>query len=103
MNHFNEMELSTNKVEQLKLVFQKFKEIEKVVLYGSRILGTSKPGSDIDLSLYGTIPLSIQLQVMNELDEMNWPEKIDIRIYMFIQNKDLKNHIDHYGEIIYEK
>lgn len=97
------MELSSNKVEQLKRVFQKFNEIEKVLIYGSRVLGTSKLGSDVDLSLYGTIPHSIQLQVMNELDEMNWPEKIDLSIYKDIQNMDLRNHIDHYGEVIYER
>lgn len=103
LNHFKEMELSTNKVEQLKQVFQKFKEIEKVVLYGSRVLGRSKPGSDVDLSLYGSIPYSIHLKIMNEMDEMNWPEKIDVSFYKDIQNKELREHIDHLGEVIYKK
>lgn len=97
------MQLSQHKVEQLKQVFQKSKEIEKVVLYGSRVLGRSKPGSDVDLSLYGNIIFSNHLQIMNELDGMNWPEKIDVSIYNDIQNKELREHIDHFGQVIYEK
>ena len=41
-------------IQALESVFKQFDAIDKVVLYGSRALGTHRPGSDIDLALFGS-------------------------------------------------
>ena len=36
--------------EKIVRVFSTYEEIEEVIIYGSRVLGTYKNGSDIDLT-----------------------------------------------------
>lgn len=38
---------------QIRQVLAQFAQVEKAVLFGSRAKGVQKPGSDIDLALYG--------------------------------------------------
>ena len=41
-------------VVQICAVLAQYPAVERAVLYGSRAKGNYKPGSDIDLTLYGT-------------------------------------------------
>ena len=45
--------LTQTAVGRICAVFARFPAVEKAVLYGSRAKGNFKPGSDIDLTLYG--------------------------------------------------
>ncbi|HPN27946.1 MAG TPA: nucleotidyltransferase domain-containing protein, partial [Thermotogota bacterium] len=40
-------------INDLRRVFSKYPSIEKVILYGSRAMGTYRRGSDIDIALFG--------------------------------------------------
>ncbi|WP_165414395.1 nucleotidyltransferase domain-containing protein [Clostridium estertheticum] len=40
-------------VVKLKEIFEKYKEIEKVILFGSRARGDNKYNSDIDICIVG--------------------------------------------------
>jgi len=40
-------------IEKICTYWAKHQRIEKAVIYGSRAKGNYKPGSDIDLTLYG--------------------------------------------------
>jgi predicted nucleotidyltransferase len=46
--------LDAGVVERIRGVLTQFPELERAVLYGSRAMGTFKPGSDIGLTLFGT-------------------------------------------------
>jgi predicted nucleotidyltransferase len=46
--------LPESAIARICAVFAAHPEIEKAVLYGSRAKGNFKPGSDIDLTLYGS-------------------------------------------------
>ena len=46
--------LDEAEVDRIRTVFTHFREVEKAVLYGSRAKGDYKPGSDIDLTLFGS-------------------------------------------------
>ena len=95
------MQLTDSKLINLKNVFQKYPEIQNVILYGSRALGTAKSGSDIDISLKGKINLELLTKVTFDLEDLYFPEKIDISVYNEIQNKNLIEHIDKFGIKIY--
>ena len=43
--------LTPKELETLKNVFKKFENINEVILFGSRALGTHKPASDIDFAI----------------------------------------------------
>lgn len=90
--------------ESIISVFSKHKKIERVILYGSRAKGNYKNGSDIDLTLVGK---DISIEDLNsihlELDELYLPYSFDISVFDKLENKDLIEHINRVGIIIYER
>ena len=85
-------------------IFNHFKNIEEVILYGSRAKGNYKDSSDIDLTLVGSnIDLSVLTKILNELDDLLLPHSIDLSIRKNIQNSDLQKHIDTYGVTFYKQ
>jgi predicted nucleotidyltransferase len=80
-------------------------EIEKTILFGSRALGNSKQGSDIDLAIVGAkVDYSVCLQLSVLLNQkLPIPYRVDIVDYMHINNEQLKTHIDDLGIVIYQK
>lgn len=79
-------------------------KVEKILLYGSRAKGNFKAGSDIDLALKG---FDLNMQDLNnlyiKLDELYLPYSFDISIFEKLDNKDLIDHINRVGVVIYDK
>ncbi len=91
-------------IKLIKSVFLRYKNITKVVLYGSRAMGNYRNASDIDLTMFGNnLNMDILLRIENELDDLLLPYNIDLSIYDKIENKDLKDHINRVGKVFYEK
>ncbi|MDO9581501.1 MAG: nucleotidyltransferase domain-containing protein [Desulfomicrobium sp.] len=79
-------------------------EVEKAILYGSRAMGTFKPGSDIDLTLIGeNLTHNLMLGIMFDLDDLLLPWMIDLSIFDTIDHPDLREHITHVGQTLYER
>lgn len=94
MNHG----LPSQTVEKIHTVFSRFPAIEKAVLYGSRAKGTYKPGSDIDLTLYGDALTTAELgAIVEELDDLLLPYQIDLSILEQIAHAKLREHIECVG------
>ena len=82
-------------------IFHRHPEIEKVILFGSRAKGTSKPSSDIDLAVDG-ISSDLQIEALAlELDELPLPYKFDVKSLAGIRNPALQDHIARIGVVIY--
>jgi type I restriction enzyme S subunit len=91
--------LSNDDIDKIKVVFAKFPEIERVVIYGSRAKGNYKPSSDIDLTLVGDkLTLSLLQSLENDIDDLLLPYKFDISIFHQISNPDLIAHIERVGK-----
>ena len=83
-------------------VFKKFPQVEKAVLYGSRALGTYKPGSDIDLSLFGkNLTQDLIWTIAHELDDLLLPQVFDLSLFESLDNPALKDHIVRVGIMFY--
>jgi uncharacterized protein len=96
--------LKNSVINSISTVFAGFPEIEKAVIYGSRAKGNYKQGSDIDISLFGTLLNSNIINKLNlELDDLMLPYTFDISIYEKISNPQLKEHIDRVGKLFYQK
>jgi predicted nucleotidyltransferase len=96
--------LSNEVIHQIKEVFSRFPQIEKVIIFGSRAMGNYKNGSDIDLTLVGEkINLDTFYKIQIELDNLSIPYKIDLSIFHQIENTELIQHIQRFGKIFYEK
>jgi len=96
--------LSQKTIDAINAVFRRCKNVEKVVIYGSRAKGTAKNGSDIDLVLEGTgLDLALVNRLRTELDDLMLPWSIDLSIMEQIDNADLVDHIRRVGAVFYSK
>ena len=94
--------LEKTTIESILQVFQHYPAIEKVLLYGSRAMGNYRPGSDIDLCVFGDNLSYPQLsQIETKLEALMLPYSIDLSLYHHIDNPDLVNHIQREGKIFY--
>jgi predicted nucleotidyltransferase len=83
-------------------VFKKYPQVEKAVLYGSRAMGTHKPSSDVDLSLFGkNLTQDLIWTIAQELDDLLLPQMFDLSLFETLDNNELKDHIARVGIIFY--
>lgn len=95
--------LSDSELETLEEVFEKFDTLDEVILFGSRVLGTHKKGSDVDLAIKGDLDIHTLSKLKYILEEDTLlPYFFDVVIYDNIDNVDLKEHIDKFGTSIYK-
>jgi predicted nucleotidyltransferase len=100
MNHG----LSDSTVGSIQEVLAGFPQVEKAVLYGSRAKGTFRPGSDIDLTLFGPeLTFSLLARIDEALDDLLLPYEIDLSVFSDLQHPDLIDHIQRVGVALYEK
>ena len=100
MNHG----LSEPAEERIRGVLAHFPEVEKAVLYGSRAKGTHRPGSDIDLTLYGSgLGQSLLARIDEELDDLLLPYQMDLSLFASLTHPALLNHIRRVGVVLYER
>jgi predicted nucleotidyltransferase len=91
-------------IEKINAVFEKYSQIEKVIVYGSRAKGNYKNGSDIDLTMIGKdIDYSTLLKIETQLDDLLLPYKIDLSRFESITNNELIQHINRIGKIFFIK
>ena len=96
--------LEKDEIEKIIAVFEKYSNIEKVIIYGSRAKGNNRRGSDIDLTLVGkSLSLSELLKIENDLDDLLLPYQFDVSIYHAIDNAQLVEHIERIGSELYNK
>ncbi len=82
----------------------RFPNIQEARVFGSRAMGNYKPGSDVDIALFGDGPLNCATQVSAILnEEQPLAYQFDIVDYSKIENPDLKIHIDQFGQQLYHR
>ncbi len=97
--------LSAKALEEIRSAFLQCPKIEKVMLYGSRAKGNYRNGSDIDITLMGeglTLHNSVY-PLMDIFEESFLPYSFDISIFKDIENKNLVEHIERVGKVLYER
>lgn len=96
--------LKENDINKIKTVFEKYHEIEKIILYGSRAKGNFRPNSDIDLTCIGeNLTLKLLNKITWDLDDLLLPYTFDISNYQHIKQDDLLEHIGRIGIVFYQK
>ena len=88
-------------IEYIVGVIAKFNEV--AVIFGSE-QGNYKAGSDIDIAIYGDDITYDTISSLHSLleDESPLPYLFDIVDYTHLDHKELKEHIDRVGIVIYE-
>jgi uncharacterized protein len=54
--------LKANTIQKICTVLTRYPQVDQAILYGSRAKGNYKNGSDIDLTLYGGVNLTLNVQ-----------------------------------------
>ncbi|MEZ5194897.1 MAG: nucleotidyltransferase domain-containing protein [Bacteroidales bacterium] len=104
MNNERKYGLLELDIERIISIFEANPKIDNVILFGSRAIGTYKPGSDIDIVLKGTDVKLIDILNFNaELDKLSLPYKFDIIIYDRITENALIEHIKRVGISLFER
>ncbi len=81
------------------------KAITRVVVFGSRAMGNYKPGSDVDLAIwgdgFGAMDAANFAAKLNE--ESRMPYKFDVVAFNTITSNGLREHIVNIGKVIFER
>lgn len=87
-------------IRRINEVFSKHNRIEKIILYGSRAIGNFKKGSDIDITLVApSMNLTELMQLEVEIDDLMIPYKVDLSLCHTIDNQELLEHIQRFGQL----
>ncbi len=100
MNRFG---LTDSEQELIREVLRRHDEVAEVKIFGSRAKGNFQPHSDIDLALWGSVPLSALAAIAGELDELPLPYTFDVQAYDAIRHQPLREHIDRVGQTFYSR
>ena len=91
-------------VNGLLRIFQRYPRVEKVLVYGSRAMGTHRHNSDIDLCLIGdAVTYPDQYNIAGEIDDLLMPYLVDLSRYAQLENPNFRAHIDAVGKVLYER
>jgi predicted nucleotidyltransferase len=93
--------ISRKAVNLLNEVFENNIGVIKAILYGSEIIGSYKPGGDIELAIVGDLNLEELKKIAREIQLLKLPYKFDLCLYHQLEDLNIKNHIDKVGSIIY--
>ncbi len=90
--------------ELLQETFSQFPEIDTVILYGSRAIGTNTNGSDIDIALTGEdLTFETIVSLKAAVEELDLPYQVDICQLETLQNRALIDHIERVGKLLYAR
>jgi predicted nucleotidyltransferase len=89
--------------DEIQTILEKCDSIEEVVIYGSRAKGNFREGSDIDITLLGTVSKQDFNKLWHDLDDSFIPYKFDISIYNELTSDSLKEHIERVGKTFYKR
>ena len=90
-------------LETIRRILAEVPTVKRAVIYGSRAKGTHRPGSDIDLTLFGNgLDLDTLGKIATRLDESSIPYQVDLSIFELIEHEGLREHIARVGRTLYE-
>ncbi|NLY89145.1 MAG: nucleotidyltransferase domain-containing protein [Firmicutes bacterium] len=97
--------ISDTQLQEIINFIKEYREVEEAVLFGSRALGTFKGASDVDIALKGEkVTHSLAAKMKFDIEEDTYlPFFFDFVAYPMIKNKELKEHIDAKGIVLYRK
>ena len=98
----NSSGLSSETLKKLGSVLRSHPSVEQIILFGSRAMNRHQHSSEMDIALKGAqLHFSNMLHLKSAIDDLMLPYKVDLVIYETIQNKDLKEHIDRVGIVLW--
>lgn len=97
--------LSDDQLSEIIRFIEKYPEVERAILFGSRAMDTYKEASDVDIAILGDqITADLAAKIKFDLEEDTYlPFYFDIIAYPTITNEALKGHIHNKGVVIFRR
>lgn len=90
-------------LKEIQNICTKHKNVEKVILFGSRAIDKERYNSDIDLAIVGEFDFLFCERLKEEFENIPTLLKFDVVDYNNITNQELINDVNKYGKVIYNK
>lgn len=104
MNSGQEIDLTAAQREALRRVFARYADrIDVVGVYGSRAQGRARPGSDVDLVIYGQLARGDLGAVTSDLQESDLSIFADVIAYDRIEHPPLKQQVDRWMKPLFSR
>nr|VFK31961.1 MAG: Nucleotidyltransferase domain-containing protein [Candidatus Kentron sp. MB]VFK34981.1 MAG: Nucleotidyltransferase domain-containing protein [Candidatus Kentron sp. MB]VFK77099.1 MAG: Nucleotidyltransferase domain-containing protein [Candidatus Kentron sp. MB] len=84
-------------------LFRRHREIEQVILFGSRAKGNARPNSDIDLAIVGICDDLAMEALARELEALPLPYRFDLKSLTTVRHRALREHIERVGIVIHAR
>lgn len=89
---------------QIQAELSRYPYVGRVILFGSRAIGTHRHSSDIDLCLEAPdMKFTDYLLLASSLQERVLPYSLDLVLKHHIDNPDLLDHIKRVGVLVHEQ
>jgi predicted nucleotidyltransferase len=89
-----EIDLTTAQRETLRRVFSRYADrLERVGIYGSRAQGTARPGSDVDIVLFG-VDADTADRIRDELEESDLSIFAEVSAFDAIAHSGLRAEVE---------
>lgn len=93
--------LSKRDINTIRQIFIKYPEVRNVSIFGSRALGTNRPGSDIDLAILDeNISPTTLRRIISDFEESSLAYKVDVLHYPSLEHTELRDHINRVGKLL---
>lgn len=83
-----------NVMQELEKIFNKYSDIDKVVLFGSRARGDYKSTSDIDLCIFGnSLSKRDRYSILDDIDEIETFYSFDVVFFDELDEEPIKESV----------
>ena len=94
--------LTDAQLAEITAILQKYPEVGRGIIFGSRAMGNYKEASDIDLAIKGEdVTFKTAINISGELEDSELPFLCDVVNYNTIDHPPFKEHIDTEGVTFY--
>lgn len=96
--------LSEAQLAEIIAILQKYPEVSRGLIFGSRAMGNYAIASDIDLAIKGKgVTFKTEISISGDLEDSELPFLCDVVNYNSIDHPPFKEHIDSEGVIFYRR
>lgn len=88
--------LTERELDEIKIIYHLFPEIEKIIIFGSRARGDFRRTSDIDIALIGNVEKTIY-KIRDYFDESRIIYTVDVVDFSKIESSTFKEDIEKEG------
>jgi predicted nucleotidyltransferase len=89
--------LTSRNLRTIRKILEEFEYVQEAYVFGSRAMGTHRPGSDLDLVIKNDVDPNDLIGLHAAFEESDLPFRVDVIGYKTISNPDIKAHIDRVG------